>query len=144
MDVFTPEQRSEIMSRIRSTGTQPEERLYELTREVVGRRRKILRNAAGWEGTPDILIPSLRLAIFADGCFFHGCPQHCRMPATNREYWERKIERNRRRDARNRRQLRRREVAVWRFWEHDLKPSRWDFSLRRLERAVRAAIDRQG
>ena len=144
MDTFTPEQRSEIMSRIRSSGTGPETRLYELTREVLGWRRKVVCNSTDHVGTPDLVIPSLQLVLFADGCFFHGCPLHCRMPATNREYWERKIERNQQRDRRSRRQLRAEGFAVWRFWEHDLKPKRWDFTVSRLERAITAAIARIG
>ena len=131
------------MAKIRSTGTTPEARLFDLTLAVLGRRRKILRNAVDWEGTPDIVIPSLNLALFADGCFFHGCPQHCRIPATNREYWERKIARNRQRDRSSRRWLRSRGVSVWQFWEHDLKPSRSEHAAKRLERAVAACLDRQ-
>ena len=142
MDTFTPQQRSEIMSRIRSSGTTPENRLYELTVEVIGRRRKIVRNADQWEGKPDIWVPSLHLVFFADGCFFHGCPHHCRMPATNREYWEQKIERNQRRDRRARRRLRQQGFAVWRFWEHDLKKPRWDATVRRIERAYRIAMEK--
>lgn len=136
MDVFTPAQRSEIMSRIRSTGTSPEVRLYELVRCVVGKRRKLLQNADDVVGKPDIIVPSLRLVLFADGCFFHGCPQHCRMPATNRDYWEAKIARNQRRDRKVNRQLRVKGFSVWRFWEHDLRPNRWEFAVRRLQRAV--------
>lgn len=143
MDTFTAEQRSEIMSRIRSTGTTPENQLFELTVEVLGRRRKIVRNAEQWEGKPDIWIPSLQLVFFADGCFFHGCPQHCRMPATNRDYWEKKIARNQQRDRRCRRRLRQLGFAVWRFWEHDLKKPKWDTTANRIERAVNMALDRR-
>ena len=128
------------MSKIRSSGTTPERRLYELVRAVAGKRRKVLQNAAEWEGTPDIVIPSLKLVLFADGCFFHGCPQHCRMPATNRDYWERKIARNQQRDRRARRMLRSHGLSVWRFWEHELKPAHWDAAYRRLQRAVTQQI----
>jgi hypothetical protein len=62
-----------------------------------------------------------RVAVFVDSCFWHGCPEHCKMPVNNREFWEEKIVRNGSRDA---------EVAKWyedngwrivRVWEHDLK-----------------------
>lgn len=139
MDTFTPDERSEIMARIRSQGTSPERRLLELTRHVVGRRRKLLLNASEYVGKPDVVIPSLGLILFADGCFFHGCAQHCRMPSTNRPYWERKIANNQRRDRRASRVLRQSGHSVWRFWEHDLKPARWEFAVRRLRLAVQRA-----
>jgi DNA mismatch endonuclease (patch repair protein) len=142
MDVFTPAQRSEIMSRIRSVGTVPEERLAELARVVLGGRRKLLRNAATVEGTPDIVVPSLRLCLFADGCFFHGCPSHCRMPSTNQEYWRQKIQRNQRRDRRVNRALRRQGYSVWRFWEHELKPAGVEAAAKRLRRALHRSVER--
>ena len=135
MDIFTPEKRSEVMSRIRGR-TRPELRLYEIVRTVVGPRRCILRNYKGLVGSPDLYIPAYSLAFFLDGCFFHGCPIHGHIPHTNREFWERKILRNVRRDRRYERRLRQEGISVWRFWEHDLKPSALDASLRRIERAV--------
>jgi len=59
----------------------------------------ILRAAriTGWRrhqplpGRPDFIFRRQRLAVFVDGCFWHGCPRHCRMPRGNREYWQRKI-----------------------------------------------------
>jgi DNA mismatch endonuclease (patch repair protein) len=65
-DIFTPEKRSEIMSRIRSTGTTPETRLWVLVRAALGRRWRIDRNVRTLPGQPDVLIPSLRLAVFAE------------------------------------------------------------------------------
>jgi len=75
------------MSRIRSSGTAPEERLYQAVRDALGHRWRIDRNVTSMLGRPDVVIPPLQLAIFADGCFFHGCPEHYRPPLSNRDYW---------------------------------------------------------
>ncbi len=49
-------------------------------------------------GKPDFVIPKARLAIFVDGCYWHGCREHCRLPESNRDYWVAKIDRNMQRD----------------------------------------------
>ena len=70
-------------------------------------------------GRPDISFPGARVAVFVDGCFWHGCPQHGRHPDHNREWWEAKIGNNQRRDRRNRRRLRAMGWSVVRVWEHE-------------------------
>ncbi len=120
-DIFTKEKRSQIMSRIRSTGTKPEVRLHAMLREILGCRWRIDCHRKDLPGQPDVVVPSLQLAIFADGCFYHCCPKHGHKPKSNRGYWVPKLTRNLRRDAANRRKLRRLGFSVWRFWEHDLK-----------------------
>ena len=120
-DVFPPEKRSEVMSAIRSAGTKPERRLYEAVRAFLGERWRIDLNRTDLPGKPDLVIPTLRVAIFADGCFFHHCPIHGRIPASRREYWEPKIHRNVERDRIAEAQLREAGFEVWRFWEHELK-----------------------
>ena len=144
MDIFSPEKRSEIMSRIRSDGTKAEDRLYELARRILGRRRKIVRNDTNILGSPDLFIPSIQLAIFLDGCFFHGCPIHGHIPKSNTEYWEEKIARNIARDKTYRRRLRLQGISVWRFWEHELKPSNLDRALRRLDTAISRRLNARG
>ena len=67
----------------------------------------------------DIVFPTTRIAVFVDGCFWHGCPEHGRRPATNREYWTTKIERNVARDRRNDQALRSEGWTVIRVWEHE-------------------------
>lgn len=141
MDIFTPAERSRIMSRIRSTGTKAEERLFQLTRVLTG-RRKIIRNARQIVGCPDVFVPSLRLALFLDGCFFHSCPVHGHIPKSNSEYWKPKLDRNRRRDRRSRDQLRRQGIAVYRFWEHELKVKNAERVARRIKTAIRRADQR--
>jgi DNA mismatch endonuclease (patch repair protein) len=111
-DVFTPEKRSEIMSRIRSSGTTPEARLCAAVREALGGRWRIDMNVRTLPGQPDVVVPGLRLAIFADGCFYHGCPEHGHVPKSNVGYWLPKLVRNRRRDRASRRALRRMGFAV--------------------------------
>lgn len=70
---------------------------------------------------PDLAFPGRRLAVFVDGCFWHGCPRHYGAPKTNRTYWSAKVERNAERDTRDRLRL---ETAGWtvlRVWQCELK-----------------------
>jgi DNA mismatch endonuclease, patch repair protein len=76
-------------------------------------------DVGGRKTRPDVVFTRRRLAVFVDGCYWHGCPQHCRLPASNRDYWIAKIERNRGRDGRTSAAL---EAAGWRViraWEHE-------------------------
>lgn len=68
---------------------------------------------------PDVVFLRSRVAVFIDGCFWHGCPVHGRVPATNREYWLSKLDANRRRDDRNVADLEEAGWTVLRAWEHD-------------------------
>src|SRR6266852_9488783 len=111
------------MSRIRSKGTMVEEALYSIVRESIGGRRRIDRNVSGLPGRPDIVIPYLRLAIFANGCFYHCCSQHGHTPKSNRAYWAPKLANNSKRDGLNRARLRRLGFSVWTIWEHALEGS---------------------
>jgi DNA mismatch endonuclease, patch repair protein len=90
-DTFTPEKRSEVMAAIRSKKNgQTELRLASILKEhgLFGWRRH-----ARVYGNPDFVFYSVRLAIFVDGCFWHGCPLHGRMPRSNEHYWLPKLER---------------------------------------------------
>lgn len=118
-DTFSPRDRSWIMGRVLGRGNASTERvLLTLLREagLTGWRRHLRM-----PGNPDFAFPSARVVIFVDGCFWHGCPLHLRLPASNRAYWVPKIERNRRRDRRTVRALRSRGWRVVRIWEHALK-----------------------
>lgn len=121
MDNVSKETRSKVMAAVRSSGNQSTEvALATLLRDsgVTGWRRK-------WRlhGQPDFVWPKQRLALFVDGCFWHGCSKHCRIPASNREYWERKIANNQTRDRRTTRELRQAGWVVLHVWEHSLKHS---------------------
>lgn len=72
-------------------------------------------------GTPDVAYRREKLAVFLDGCFWHGCPRHYRKPKSNREFWERKLRRTRARDRENRDALEAKGWTVVRLWEHELK-----------------------
>jgi DNA mismatch endonuclease (patch repair protein) len=67
----------------------------------------------------DIVFPRLRLAVFVDGCFWHGCPQHATAPKTNSEWWRAKLEANRRRDRETDVALQAAGWKVVRVWEHE-------------------------
>lgn len=69
--------------------------------------------------TIDIAFPRRRVAVFVDGCFWHRCPWHCRVPSTNRDWWEWKLERTATRDADTNQRLRELGWTVVRVWEHD-------------------------
>ena len=72
-------------------------------------------------GKPDFAFEHVRVVIFVDGCFWHGCPRCGHIPATNRLYWAAKITRNRTRDQRVSRKLRTLGWSVIRIWECDLR-----------------------
>jgi DNA mismatch endonuclease (patch repair protein) len=77
-------------------------------------------------GSPDFVFREQRIAVFVDGCFWHGCPKHFRVPKSNVRFWKSKIEGNRSRDFRVRSDLRRLGWRVVRIWEHSMRntPSR--------------------
>ena len=68
---------------------------------------------------PDVVFIRRRVCVFVDGCYWHGCEQHCRVPTANRAYWRAKIDRNRARDARNTDALQAGGWTVIRVWEHE-------------------------
>src|SRR5688572_16461644 len=119
MDTHDPITRSYNMSRIRSRDTLPE---LLLRRAVWALGLRGYRVHAPLAGRPDLLVTRARLVVFVDGCFWHGC-RRCRPRpvGTNVGYWAAKILKNRRRDVRVSRALRRQGWTVIRFWEHDVE-----------------------
>lgn len=71
-------------------------------------------------GRPDFYFPEKRLAVFVDGCFWHGCPQCGHLPRVNPAFWTAKIRRNRERDSEMSARLESAGVKVKRLWEHEL------------------------
>jgi len=115
----TTPNRSQLMGKVRRSGTAPELMLrFALHRSGLRYR---LKGGVGLPGTPDIAFRRQRVALFVDGCFWHGCPLHGSMPTRNRIFWRSKIARNRRRDKEVDRALEGLGWRVLRFWEHDLK-----------------------
>ena len=131
-DVFNKAKRSEVMSRIRGRGNKD----TELALAKIFRAERI----TGWRrnpyvfGKPDFVFTKLKLAIFVDGCFWHGCPKHCNQPANNRAFWRRKLSSNKARDALVTRTLRRGGWRVLRVWEHELVRKHQARLMRRIQR----------
>jgi DNA mismatch endonuclease (patch repair protein) len=117
-DVFSTIKRSKVMAAIRSKGNKGTELKLALIFRTYGIRgwRKHLK----LPGTPDFAFPKRRLAVFVDGCFWHGCPWHGHKPNSNRVFWRRKLDRNKARDKRVTKALRRAGWHVLRIWEHQL------------------------
>jgi len=119
-----PPIRSKAMSAVRSKGNK--------STEVTFRMALVRAGLRGWKlhvhhlpGNPDFYFPEYRLAVFIDGCFWHGCPKHGHIPATNPEYWKAKIRINKQRDRRKKDQLTQLGIHTLRMWEHALlKPDR--------------------
>lgn len=118
-DVFTKEKRSAVMSRIRGRGNERTE--VALAKLLRGAGIKGWRRHVSILGKPDFLFRKERVVIFVDGCFWHGCPKHSNTPVNNRDFWLKKLTRNKDRDANITRTLRQRGWCVVRIWEHDLK-----------------------
>lgn len=122
--------RSRTMSKIRSRGNKSTE-----TRLRMGLVRCGVK---GWEmhsrnvsGTPDFYFRKHKLAVFVDGCFWHGCIKCGHIPKTRTAFWSAKFKRNKARARKVRHSLSRQGIEVMRFWEHDVK---------KVEPAVRAIL----
>ena len=117
-DIFTKKKRSEVMARVRSRGNEA----TELALARWFRREGI----TGWRrnqrvfGKPDFVFWKERVAVFVDGCFWHGCPRHGTMPKQNGSFWRAKLARNKARDRLVARTLRSDGWKVVRIWEHAL------------------------
>ena len=124
--------RREIMQSIRGKGNKTTElKLLALLKE---------HKLTGWRrhqplpGKPDFVFPRKRLAIFVDGCFWHGCPSCYKEPKKNKAFWKNKVQGNQRRDRRVDRQLREKGWSVCRIWECRLKKP--EVVLRRISRML--------
>ncbi len=69
--------------------------------------------------TIDVVFPRARIAVFMDGCFWHGCPEHATQPKSNAEWWRQKLDRNMARDVETTERLVEAGWEVLRFWEHE-------------------------
>lgn len=133
-DVFSKEKRSDVMSRIRGHGNKD----TELALMSVFREHKI----KGWRrhqpvfGKPDFVFPKLRLAVFVDGCFWHGCPKHYKNPKTNSQFWENKLKANKKRDRQVNRILRNDGWSIIRIWEHHLVKSNYPKVAARIKNSI--------
>jgi DNA mismatch endonuclease, patch repair protein len=117
-DRISTERRSENMRSIKATDTEPE---WLLRRALwkMGLRYRLRRRIHG--ARPDLVFERARLAVFVDGCFWHGCPVHYRAPTGNAGYWQSKIEGNRNRDGRNNAALTQGGWTALRLWECEVR-----------------------
>lgn len=119
MDNVTPSERSRIMARVKAKGNRSTEGA------IVSLFRK--EHISGWRrnyplaGKPDFVFPKSKIVLFVDGCLWHGCHRHCRIPKANRAYWIKKISANKARDAKIGRKLRAKGWVVIRIWEHEIR-----------------------
>jgi DNA mismatch endonuclease (patch repair protein) len=118
-DVFTKAQRSAVMARVRSRDNASTEiRTVELLRAA---------GITGWRrhsrifGKPDFVFHKAKIALFVDGCFWHGCPRCKRVPTSSETFWRAKIQRNIQRDKKVSRQLRKEGWKVIRIRECRLR-----------------------
>jgi len=117
LDKISKEVRSHNMSKIKSKNTKPEILLRKLL-WANGLRYRIHYKLSG---SPDIVFVSNRLAVFVDGCFWHKCPKCYVEPKSNTAFWKEKARKNRERDKRNERALKKSGWGVLRVWEHEIK-----------------------
>lgn len=120
MDTLTAAQRSERMARIRSKNTKPERTVRGIVHRL-GYRYRIHRKDL--PGSPDLVFPSLRKAIFVHGCFWHA-HENCSVanrPKSRTWYWDEKFSRNKKRDRKNANALRRAGWSVATIWECQAK-----------------------
>lgn len=130
-DNLTPADRRKTMRAVKSRGTKPERRLFSMLAGMGLRRWR--KHANDIVGKPDVVFDQDKVAIFIDGCFWHGCP-HCKRPLkpqTNREYWEHKIQRNIERAQKYNQQLSEQGWEVLRIWEHEIRDSSCRKEIRR-------------
>lgn len=130
--------RSENMRAIRSFGNR--------TTELRLRAILVQRSISGWKlhdkcifGVPDFFFPKEHVAVFVDGCFWHGCPRCGHLPKTNTQYWLPKLRRIGKRDLNVSKKLRQSGCRVVRIWECSvrLSPGR---CVRRICRALRRSV----
>ena len=117
-DIFAPEKRHEIMQNVKTKNTAPEIKLRSLLHKN-GFRFRV--NRKDLPGKPDIVLPKYRAVIFVHGCFWHGHDCRNTRPAENKEYWQKKCERNMKHDKDVTAMFEARGWKVLRIWECELK-----------------------
>ncbi|MGY3567412.1 very short patch repair endonuclease [Sinomonas sp. RB5] len=103
----------------RSRDTAPELKVRRAVHAMGLRYRVAYRPVPALRRTADLVFTRARVAVFIDGCYWHGCPQHYIEPASNVDYWRPKIARNRERDAETTAALSAAGWQVLRFWSHE-------------------------
>jgi DNA mismatch endonuclease (patch repair protein) len=111
--------RSELMSKVRGKHSSAERALRSAL-HARGLRFRLHRRIETI--SIDIVFPGAQVAVFVDGCFWHGCPEHATFPKTNQSYWLPKLAENKERDCRQSARLRAAGWTVFRVWEHECLP----------------------
>jgi DNA mismatch endonuclease (patch repair protein) len=142
VDTFSKTERSRIMACVKSGKNKSTElRFISILKDkgITGWRRNYPAT-----GNPDFVFPRLKIAVFIDGCFWHGCPNHCRMPSSNVDYWNSKIEKNKIRDKKIAKALKMKSWQVIRIWEHEIKLGKFDRKLNLIKNIAQqgTALDR--
>jgi len=114
-DVHTKEQRSYNMSRIRASETKPEIKIRNMMKSLGFKYQ-----SKNIYGKPDFIHKKEKIAVFVDGCFWHKCPKHFKIPKSNRKFWSDKINKNTERDKMVTKNLRKNGWKVIRVWEHEV------------------------
>ncbi|MEV4437816.1 very short patch repair endonuclease [Streptomyces sp. NPDC049577] len=107
------------MQAVRSQDTKPEQLIRRLVHAQGLRYRLHARPLPGLRRTADLVFRPVKVAVFIDGCYWHGCPEHYVSPRTNTGYWSDKVARNMARDRDTNEQLTAAGWLVLRFWEHE-------------------------
>ena len=130
-DIFDKQQRSQIMQKVKSSGNKSTElRLISVFKE---------NNISGWrrnyavKGHPDFVFLKMKIAVFVDGCFWHGHDCRNTTPSDNKEYWDRKRQRNIQHDREVTAIFEARGWTVIRIWECELKKKNVTILLKKLE-----------
>ena len=127
-----PPVRSRTMASIRGKNNR--------TTELCFRMALVRAGIKGWRtnvkdltGKPDFFFDKYQIAVFIDGCFWHGCPRCGHYPKTRSSFWKTKILRNKERDKKNRRKLRGKGIKVVSIWEHSLKtPKKLNLKIKKV------------
>lgn len=104
------------MKKMPRSGSKPE---MLLRSELFRRGMRFRVNYPALPGRPDIAFTKAKIAIFIDGCFWHGCPIHGTLPKNNREWWDEKLQGNKDRDRRKDLELQEMGWLALHYWEHD-------------------------
>ncbi len=120
MDNLSPSDRKKNMTNIKSTGSKSTELKLRSSLAGAGISGFTL-NHKDLPGKPDFVFLEKRVAVFVDGCFWHGCPRCYKKPKSNQAYWEKKYQSNKSRDLRVDKLLKQDRWKVLRIWEHQLK-----------------------
>jgi DNA mismatch endonuclease (patch repair protein) len=116
VDTISKEKRSFVMRSIKSSGTKPETKYHKILKRLNIRHRMHPRMF----GHPDALIYPSTVA-FVNGCFWHGCRKHFKLPRSNTDFWKKKIHNNTIRQNRVIRHYLKENYTVVIVWEHDLR-----------------------